>query len=150
MTYTPTNGYKSSKFYTQLTAVELTNDQRMNLVRVAESQIGYHEGSDFTQYDGMSSGSLNVTEYDYWIYRKDVKGDTDAYAWCTFFVQWCAEQAGFSDLIPQFGGCTNGWNNVLPKCDGSLYRAGSYTPQPGDLIFFYKGASTSPHHVGIV
>lgn len=68
MTYTPTNGFRNSKYYSQLCSVNLTSDQRANLVNVAKSQIGYHEGNNFEQYGGGSSGSDNVTEYNYWYY----------------------------------------------------------------------------------
>lgn len=150
MTYTPTNGFKSSKYYSQLTSVSLTGDQRANLVNVAKSQIGYHEGNNFEQYGGGSSGSDNVTEYNYWYYgQKHVKGN-DTYPWCAVFVSWCAKQAGLSNIIPSFAGCGTGYNSTLPGAGAKTYlRSSGYTPQSGDIIFFNSGGY-SPGHVGIV
>ena len=150
MTYTPTNGFRNSKYYSQLCDVNLTSDQRANLVNVAKSQIGYHEGNNFEQYGGGSSGSDNVTEYNYWYYgQKHVKGN-DTYPWCAVFVSWCAKQAGLSNIIPSFAGCGTGYNSTLPKAGAKTYlRSTGYTPQSGDIIFFNSGGY-SPGHVGIV
>lgn len=150
MTYTPTNGFRNSKFYSQLCDVNLTSDQRANLVNVAKSQIGYHEGNNFEQYGGGSSGSDNVTEYNYWYYgQKHVKGN-DKYPWCAVFVSWCAKQAGLSNIIPSFAGCGTGYNSTLPGAGEKTHlRNSGYIPQSGDIIFF-NSSDYSPGHVGIV
>ena len=41
LTYSGSSSYKSGKYYTQLTNVKLTGDQRKDIVAVAKSQVGY-------------------------------------------------------------------------------------------------------------
>ena len=67
--YTPSASYRSGKYYTQLCNVSLTGNQRTDLVNVARSQLGYHEGDNTSQLHGESSGSRNYTEYGYWYGR---------------------------------------------------------------------------------
>ena len=76
--------------------------------------------------------------------------------WCACFVSWCANQAGYIDVgvIPKFAGCCNG---VQWFKDRSEWQDNSYTPNPGDIIFFdwnNKGSSGPQDgladHVGIV
>ena len=50
--YTPSSPYRSSAYYTQLCNVTLTGNQRTDLVNVARSQLGYHEGNSFSDLGG--------------------------------------------------------------------------------------------------
>lgn len=120
-----------------------TGNQREDIVAVAETQIGYHEGSN------------NDTKYNRWngtINGYPVGGY--GYPWCQCFVSWCANQAGIStDIIPRTAGTSTGmsffknrglWNN------SSAY-GGSYTPRRGDIVYFSSSHNVnSPSHVGIV
>ena len=135
--YTPSSPYRSSAYYTQLCNVTLTGNQRTDLVNVVRSQLGYHEGDSFSDLGGSSSGSSNYTEYGYW-YGTQVAGSSGGYyyAWCAYFISWCARQAGIPTSII---------SNASYACAGSdngdfknltYYSRGSYTPQAGDLIFF--------------
>ena len=151
--YTPSSPYRSSAYYTQLCNVTLTGNQRTDLVNVARSQLGYHEGNSFSDLGGgNSSGSSNYTEYGYW-YGTQVAGSSGGYyyAWCAYFISWCARQAGIPTSII---------SNASYACAGSdngdfknltYYSRGSYTPQVGDLIFFDWDSVPRPwDHVEIV
>lgn len=48
--YTPSASYRSGKYYTQLCNVSLTGNQRTDLVNVARSQLGYHEGNNTANF----------------------------------------------------------------------------------------------------
>ena len=135
--YTPSASYRSGKYYTQLCNVSLTGNQRTDLVNVARSQVGYHEGDNESHLYGGSSGSSNYTEYGYW-YGTQVQGSSSGFyaSWCAIFISWCARQAGIPTSII---------SNATYACAGSdygdfknldFYSRGSYTPKVGDLIFF--------------
>lgn len=98
--YTPSASYRSGKYYTQLCNVSLTGNQRTDLVNVARSQLGYHEGDSIEDLNGTGSGSGNYSEYGYW-FGTQVKGNTYGhyYAWCAMFVSWCARQAGIPTSV---------------------------------------------------
>ena len=153
--YTPSASYRSGKYYTQLCNVSLTGNQRTDLVNVARSQLGYHEGDSIEDLNGIGSGSGNYSEYGYW-FGTQVKGNTYGhyYAWCAMFVSWCARQAGIPTSVIS--------NAAYAHADGSNSSGGysyfhvdyksptEYTPQEGDLIFFEKTYNTvGASHVGI-
>ena len=154
--YTPSAYYRSGKYYTQLCNVSITGNQRTDLVNVARSQLGYHEGDSIEDLNGTGSGSGNYSEYGYW-FGTQVKGNTYGhyYAWCAMFVSWCARQAGIPTSVIS--------NAAYAHADGSNSSGGysyfhvdyksptEYTPQEGDLIFFDKASQAGEwDHVGIV
>ncbi len=120
-----------------------TGNQAEDIVAVAETQVGYHEGAN------------NDTKYNRWngtISGYPVNGY--GYPWCQCFVSWCANQAGIpTSVIPRTAGTSTGkeffsnrglWQN-------SAYQGGSYTPKRGDIIYYSDSANVySPSHVGIV
>lgn len=134
-TYTPSSSYKSGVYYTQLCNVSLTGNQRADIIAVALSQVGYHEGGSISDMSGNSTSSGNYTEYGAWY------GINPA-AWCAMFVSWCARQAQIPTSVlknSSCAGCSSSYFNI------PYYNGNSYTPQAGDL-FFTKSWS----HVGIV
>ena len=150
--YTPSASYRSGKYYTQLCNVSLTGNQRTDLVNVARSQLGYHEGDNTSQLHGESSGSRNYTEYGYW-YGTQVQGNSGGsyYAWCAYFISWCARQAGIPTSIISNASyaCAGSDNGDFKNLD--YYARGSYTPKVGDLVFFcWEGNSSCWDHVEIV
>ena len=87
--------YKKSKFYKRLMALKLSGSSRTNILAIANSQMGYHEGNKTSQMGGTSSGSKNYTEYGYYY---GLQG-----AWCAMFVNWCARENGTSTKdIPRY------------------------------------------------
>jgi len=104
------------------------------IVAIAQSQIGNVGGEPYWRWYGFNS----------------------RVEWCACFVSWCANQGGYIDVgvIPKFAGCRNG---VQWFKDRALWQDNTYTPNPGDIIFFdwnNKGSSGQQDgladHVGIV
>lgn len=105
-------------------------DGNADIIAVAVSQIG------------------NVGGEPYWIWY----GFESRVEWCACFVSWCANECGYLEagILPKFSSCSSGIQWFRER---GLWRTGSYTPQPGDIIFFDwadDGQDGSPDHVGIV
>lgn len=155
MTYTPSSYYQASVYYNRLLAVNLTGNPKTDIVNVAASQVGYHEGNSRSDLNGYNtSGSKNYTEYAYW-FGPRVRNDNNFwYAWCAMFVSWCARQAGIPESMIN--------NSSMATCSGNPANSGSYafhiekkmkssyTPETGDVIFFSSSGTTSGQHVGLV
>lgn len=147
--------YRASIFYRRLCNVKLTGDQRSDIVNVALSQISYTEGNDKYSLSGLTKGSKNYTEYGRWydgIYGPD--GYNRA-AWCAMFVSWCACQAGISSDTLTYHAYTPTGLQWFKDRARAYTRAqvarGTYTPQPGDVIYFKSSANRNEvNHVGIV
>lgn len=152
-TYTVTDAYKSSKFYDRLCAVELTGDQRRDILNVAISQLGYHEGNSKDDFNGYNwSGSNNYVEYNYGNRNTYSNNGTYSYAWCASFVTWCARQAQIpTSTIINSVSCDK---FVQSFSSVSRYhtRDSGYEPTPGDLIFYLSANADrqSASHIGIV
>ena len=62
--YTFSEQYMTSVWYRNFSALALTANPRNNVLRIALSQLGYHEGDSAKDFDGMNkSGSSNYIEY---------------------------------------------------------------------------------------
>lgn len=145
MNYTPSATYQNSLYYTRLTEVELTGNQRVDIANVAMSQLGYHESNTYTDLSGSTlNGYSNYTEYGYWY---------GSYcAWCAVFVAWCAGQAQIpSDVV-----AVQAWAGHITDASDTGNFGGKYTPfslstpQVGDIAYYdvdYDGCSD---HVEIV
>lgn len=151
-------GYASSIFYRRLCNVRLSGDARSDIVQVAMSQVGYTEGNNKNQYSGLYGGSKNYTEYGLWyetsFYADDPQGYNHA-AWCASFVSWCAYQAGISSDIVYYHAYTpqgyNWYNSHAKVYSRSAVEQGTYTPQPGDIVYFKSNWNNNKvNHVGIV
>ena len=121
-----------------------TGNQRADIVAVAKTQIGYHEGS----LEGTTNSSNNYTKYNVW--NGKIEGGY-RYAWCHAFVSWCANQAGIgTDIVPKTAGTSTGRSFFVNQGTyrQSAANGGSYVPQSGDIIYY--GSGSSPSHVGIV
>ena len=105
------------------------------IVAVALSQVGNVGGQPYWSWYGFGS-------------RVD---------WCAIFVSWCANECGYIDagVVPKFAGCVQGSRWFKER---GLWQDRSYTPNPGDVIFFdwndpggFSGPQDGvPDHVGIV
>ena len=151
--YDVSDAYKTSVWYENFTSLELTENERNNVLRIAVSQLGYHEGDSAKDFDGMNkSGSSNYIEYA----RLLVPHYNDnAYEWCACFVNWCLNQARFDKASSEIG-CWK-WVGELKTMnmwqDSAAYK-GTYTPKPADFIFFNWKHATSANnasgHIGYV
>lgn len=146
------DAYKSSKYYEQLleAKTKLTGDHRYDVILVALSQLGYHEGDSDADMDGWNfSGSNNYVEYNRLFCKLD---NIWGYAWCAAFVSWCQFQAGIpAEIDCSEVSCPRMINEIL-KPQG-LYKTvdSGYIPLTGDLIYFKSASSTAvSSHVGLV
>ncbi len=126
-----------------------TGDQRWDIVAVAESQLGYLEGS----LEGGKFVSDNYTKYGLWYDKNVQSGGFYRGSWCAMFVSWCANQAGVSsDTLYYHAYCPYGrqWFETRGQFFYSPAFGGSYTPIPGDVIYFSDAGLNYAGHVGIV
>lgn len=153
--YNVTHEYKSSKFYTNLTSVSLSGDGARDVLAVAMSQLGYHEGDSERDFGGESkTGSRDFVEYNV-LYGKLDNGQGNGlsygYYWCASFVNWCLRQAGIPESAT--AGAEVSCHRWFSDCkDAGIYKSKSgYIPQLGDIIFFKdKGSAVDSTHVGFV
>ncbi len=103
-----------------------------NLLTMAESQVGYAEGSDGYSYYGEYFGKP---------YEK----------WNTLFLNFCLDYAQVpQDMIPQEDTAA-ALARSLRKSDQALYmEADDYTPKPGDLVFLDMDEDGRIDRVGVV
>ena len=142
-------------------AYSFTAEQRQRLTELLSSE--YRELWSSVLY-GIGTGSSeivavalsqvgNIGGQPYWSWY----GFSSRVEWCACFVSWCANECGYIDtgVVPKFAGCVQG---VRWFENRGLWQDKSYTPNPGDVIFFdwddsdgYSGPQDGvPDHVGIV
>ena len=153
--YQMSEGYKSGRFYKNFTSVKLTGDQRKDVLAIALSQLGYHEGDSDSDFDGESaSGVSDFVEYNVLAGKYDNgqgNGLSYGYYWCASFVNWCLRQAGVAESAS--AGSEISCQRWLADCraEGIYKIRGSYIPRPADMIFFRdKGSAATATHIGFV
>ncbi len=152
---TMTSAYRQSRYYLNLKCLSMTGDERTDLVMVAMSQLGYHEGNNVWQCHGENRGGVaNYVEYNYFHGTVDQLGNgvqTYSYPWCASFVSWCARMAGIGEeTVVTSLNCAR-WVRHFKSLGQYHTSASGYIPQQGDLIFFRSaGATAISTHVGIV
>ena len=126
--------YTDSKYFDALTDVKLTGNYRTDIINIAKSQIGYHEGSGPEDYDGMNTDSKkDYTEYGRF-------AGSGAAAWCSEFALWCARMAGVPTNILNVSrsavadNWVSGTDAVYYTWEDTIYGGGEYEPQPGDIL----------------
>lgn len=146
------DAYKTSNYYDQLLKAkkQLTGDHRYDVILIALSQVGYHEGDSDADMDGWNlSGSNNYVEYNRLFCKLD---GIWGYAWCAAFVSWCQFQA---DIPAQIDcsevSCPRMINEILTPQGLYKTRESGYIPLIGDLIYFKSATSNAVStHVGLV
>lgn len=153
--YDFSDAYTYSPYYQKLVAYELTGDQRFDVLSVAFTQLGYHEGDSDDDMDGLNlSGDSNFVEYNR-LYGKldngEGNGTSYGYAWCAAFVSWCLRQAGIKKNIATTEvSCRRMTEWYQSKTQFKTLGSG-YTPIAGDIIMFVNEiGSTTANHVGLV
>ena len=161
--YDVSDAYKDTLYYNNLQAITLTGDGATDTIAVALSQLGYHEGNNDSQKDGLNgSGSKNFVEYNVLFGKLDNgegNGVSYGYAWCAAFVNWSLRQARVDlELTGGMYVSCAAWRNWFiyeGEAQGASYhaRTDNYTPKKGDLIFFKSLTATHSRptdHIGIV
>lgn len=119
-------------------------DYADDIVGVAKTQLGYMELD-------VATGAPLYNGNGTWYTKYGQRFNNSSGAWCAFFVMWCAEQADIpTTAIPQaqtYGSCTNMANWFK---NNGLWQDATYTPWPGDIVFFDWDDNGKPNHVGIV
>ncbi len=146
--YTFSEAYKKSVWYDNFSTLELGPNQRNNILSIAISQLGYHEG-DVGDYSGLGTSGGNCIEYA----RLLIPNYNDnAYEWCACFVNWCLNQAHIDYASSEIS-CWK-WVEELKNMgmfENSVAYGGTYTPKPADMIFFnWKNTNTGSGHIGYV
>lgn len=150
-----TDSFRGSRYYLNLETLTLRGDGATDIVMVAMSQLGYHEGNCDGECNGENDcGTGNYTEYNHYHGCVDQLGDgvlTYGYPWCASFVSYCARLAGISQReLPTSLNCTS-WIQMFRNLGVYHTRASGYVPKQGDLIFFRDASSTrASTHVGLV
>ena len=154
LSYNVGNEYKNSYYHTAVTDIELTGDQRYDIISIALSQLGYHTGDSEAEMDGKNVGGIKgFAEYNR-IYGKVDNGQGNGvsygYYWCACFVSWCLRQAGIpTSTVPSK--CAS--RKILSALqDNGMYAKASsgYKPLCGDIIFFRDADSSHVTHIGFV
>lgn len=156
------DSYKSGKYYQHHQNVTITGDNVTDVLAMAISQLGYQEGASDGSFAGTTGGSNNFTEYNYNMGKISGSYGGSSYAWCASFISWCLLQGGATAHNSQSHWCRSHtsdknyiwrevscaqWFNQLERF-GYGKKRGTYTPESGDLIFFWNGSRIS--HIGIV
>ena len=146
------DAYKTSNYYEQLLEAKskLTGDHRYDVILIALSQVGYHEGNSDADMDGWNlGGSENYVEYNRLFTKLE---GIWGYAWCAAFVSWCQFQAGVpAEIDCSEVSCPRMINEILKPQDLYKTRESGYIPLIGDLIYFKNKTSTAVStHVGLV
>ncbi len=138
-TYEVSSAYKKGAYYQKLLDVKLTGNQAQDIVNVALSQVGYHEGSGSSDLSGSSSSSGNYTEYGKWFGQQS--------NWCAIFISWCANQAGVPTSVVKKNAIASGNSCQFGE---KKYSFGSRSPQVGDIIYVQNDSDSDVDHVGII
>ena len=98
-----------------------------------------------------SQSSLDQVHYIWSQYHHSPSTSTSA--WCCAFVYVCADHCGYIGDGNIFGPDMIGWCSTSRdffERKGRTTRDPSYTPKPGDIIYFYNEGSSGIAHVGLV
>ena len=134
--------YLESRYFTNLLQCDLSENLRKNVITVAESQIGYHEGDSESDLAGMNkAGTGNYTEYE------RLLGTQNA-SWCSEFACWCIRMAGVPyDIIndSRSANINNYTLNSRTICylrNETTLGGGNYEPRSGDIILWAEDRAT--------
>ena len=155
-TYEMSSQYKASYYYDNFVQTPLSGDQITDVLAIAMSQLGYHEGDSDADLGGTSiSGDRDFVEYNVLYGKLDNNqgnGVSYGYYWCASFVNWCLRQAGVSEKQSAAAEVScHRWVEALIK--EKMYKEAhtDYVPKSGDLIFFKSpGSSSLSTHTGLV
>lgn len=124
--------YQDGIYFRQLLDVSLCGNGALDIVAVAESQIGYcaSENGYGINGEGEASPENTVTEYGSWYGTLPYEGD-----WGTAFMLWCARQAGVGKEII-YGYAVPNPNRLELELVKRVDAADAGMPKIGDIAFF--------------
>ena len=154
--------YKDSQYYKNLKDLTLGGDQVNDVLAVALSQLGYHEGDGNADLGGRNSeGTRDFVEYNVLFGELDNNqgnGKSYGYSWCASFATWCLRQAGVSEeqsaqTDPKTNRSSWQWRKAFIEAQQYNEKDG-YAPKVGDIVFFKDvddpAIEVAASHVGIV
>lgn len=122
-----------------------------SIVAVALGELGKPDSLE-------SPANSNQTKYCDWFW-----GAGTANEWCAAFVCWCANECGYlGDIIPKDASCSSMFSQLTnrygyaayPIKETTQWGGSSYTPVPGDLMFFSETGNLNLdkpfEHIGII
>ena len=129
------------KWDASVSGVHLSGDWATDLIAIARTQLGYTESKvNFVIEGGAKRG---YSRYGHWY-------GTPHADWCTMFIGFCLEYAGIpKEDYPAYGGCSQ-YMNYFQRAGAWVEDETTYTPRPGDLVFFNWHGQQNPEHAGIV
>lgn len=152
-TYELSPEYEESVFSEELAAYELSGDMRRDVVSIAYTQLGYHEGNrEADLHGGNLGGTRNFTEYNrLWgaLDNGEGNGNSIGYAWCAAFVTWCLRQGGVPAEVAVSEISCQRMTDWYRSNSTYHRRTDGYRPIPGDIVMFRYG-SGGANHVGLV
>ncbi len=131
------DSYKKGMYYKQLhskaTRKLLKGKQNhlSDVIVIAKSQLGYHEGDSYDQMDGNAYGFDDYSEYTCW-------WGEPGEMWCGEFVGWCIAMAS----VPQEIFERKYRSPKVVEWKDTVYAGGDYTLKQGDVLHFdYDGGN---------
>ena len=128
--------YIKSSFFTKLCSTIFTGNYRTDVINIALSQDGYHEGNSEEDYGGNNTeGDGDYTEYGRYL-------SSNGNAWCSEFASWCVRMSGLPKSIlassrsANAATFTQNTSSHYYKWSELIYGGGSYTPQAGDILLW--------------
>lgn len=158
-TYKMSEQYTQGGYYERFIKTPISGDQAIDVISVALSQLGYHEGNGNGDLHGLNQyGSRDFVEYNVLVGKFDNhqgNGVSYGYSWCASFVNWCLRQARVPESMTGGDSFISCWKWRKACIDMGIYKEkDGYIPEIGDIIFFkdYNDPSiqTSASHVGLV
>ena len=140
--------YKTGKWYKQLHQVKPTGDYLTDLMAIAESQMGYHEGNSLKDMSGNNTkGNGDYSEMVYWWNEPGEK-------WCGEYVGWCLAMSSmpYEMVHPKYNMMDAEGNRRDFEWADTRYAGGAknYELKQGDVILFRYGSGGSGNHVILV
>ena len=137
--------YVGSVYYERLVQTDLTGDFRNDVIAIAHTQIGYHEGDGEADYGGgNTSGTGDYSEYGRYM-------GSAGTAWCSEFASWCIRMSGMPfQLVNSSNGAnanafTSGTSAKYYSWQETIWGGGVYVPKKGDLILWVWSGFTGEY-----
>jgi hypothetical protein len=128
--------YSKSVYFYRLCGTRLTGRMREDVIYIAKSQLGYHEGNSEADYGGGNTrGNGDFSEYGRYL-------QSSGNAWCSEFGSWCVRMSGLPKHImnssrgANAATLTDDTPSAYYRWRDLSYAGGDYKPQQGDIILW--------------